>query len=487
MPGLRFKGFLSPFVHLANNWISMLGVAVVTTAAVFWIFLLPTTFHGYVQNPYLGILSYLMLPGFFIGGLVIIPIGMIWERRRERRAGRYPVMFAPLSWGNVEVRRLVILVGLLTVANMVIASQLTYQAVAYMDSVKFCGTTCHTVMQPEYTAYQNSPHSRVECVTCHIGAGASWFVRSKITGLGQVLAVALNDYPRPIPTPVRNLRPARETCEACHWPQKYATDRLEILPKYAEDENNTATKTVLMLKLGGGNNGVGIHGTHIGKGVVIRYAHSDEQRQTIPWVEYNGPNGRTVYRAQGASADPGNLPVREMDCLDCHNRPAHAYDTPDRAMDNAMFNGLISPTLPQAKKEGLQLLKASYSTREDAAARIPRALEDFYRQKYAAVYTAREKDVAAAAREVLAIWERNIFPDMKVTWGRYPLNIGHMDSPGCFRCHDDSHASAGGKKITQDCEACHKLLAVEDPAPKVLDELGITPGGNTVPSAGTGK
>jgi hypothetical protein len=439
-----------------------------------------------VQNPYFGILSYLMLPGIFIGGLILIPLGIVWERHRERHAGRYPVTFAPLSWANREVRRLVILVGVLTLANIVIASQLTYQAVAYMDSVKFCGTTCHTVMQPEFTAYQNSPHSRVECVTCHIGPGASWFVRSKVTGLGQVLAVALNNYPRPIPTPVHNLRPARETCEGCHWPQKYATDRLQIMPKYAEDENNTATKTVLMLKVGGGNNGVGIHGTHIGKGVRIRYAHSDEQRQTIPWIEYNGPAGRTVYAAPGASADPGNLPVREMDCLDCHNRPAHSYETPERAMDNAMFNGLIDPSLPRAKKQGLQLLKASYATREAAATEIPRGLDEFYRQKYAGIYAARQKDVAEAGRQILAIWERNIFPEMKVTWGRYPLNIGHMDSPGCFRCHDDSHASKDGKKVTQDCNACHTVLAVEEAAPKVLQDLGIAPGENTVPS-GHGK
>src|SRR5437868_7083412 len=299
MPGLRFRGWLSPLVHLSNNWLSMIGVAVVTSATVFWLFMLPNTLSGGVQNPYLGILSYLIVPGFFFGGLILIPIGIAWTRHREKHAGRYPSTFGPLSWANIEVRRLVILVGVLTLANLVIASQLTYQAVSYMDSVQFCGTTCHTVMQPEYTAYQNSPHSRVECVTCHIGSGASWFVRSKVTGIGQVLAVALNNYPRPIPTPVRNLRPARETCEGCHWPQKYATDRLQIMPKYAVDENNTATKTVLMLKVGGGNNGIGIHGTHIGKGVRIRYAHSDEQRQTIPWVEYNGPNGRTVYTAPG--------------------------------------------------------------------------------------------------------------------------------------------------------------------------------------------
>ena len=235
---------------------------------MFWLVLLPNTLSGGgVQNPYLGILSYLMLPGIFIGGLILIPLGIIWEPPRERHARPVSGNIRPTELGKSRTAAAVDLCRRPDSGQHRHRQSIDLPAVAYMDSVKFCGTTCHTVMKPEYTAYQNSPHSRVECVTCHIGPGASWFVRSKVTGLGQVLAVALNNYPRPIPTPVHNLRPARETCEGCHWPQKYATDRLQIMPKYAEDENNTATKTVLMLKVGGGNNGVGIHGTHIGKGV----------------------------------------------------------------------------------------------------------------------------------------------------------------------------------------------------------------------------
>jgi hypothetical protein len=477
-----FRDWLAPLVHLSNNWLSMIGVAVVTSATVFWLFLLPMTLRGEMQNPYIGMLSYLALPGFFFFGLFLIPLGIAWKRRRERRTASLPGTFGPLTWANREVRRLVVFIGVLTVANIVIASQFAYGAVNYMDTVTFCGKTCHTVMQPEYMAYQNSPHSRVECVKCHIGPGASWFVQSKLAGVGQVFAVILNNYPRPIPTPVHNLRPARETCETCHWPQKYGSDRLQIFPKYAEDEANTATKTVLMLKVGGGNNGIGIHGTHLGPGVRIRYAHSDEPRQTIPWIEYNGPGRRTVYAAAGSAADPGKLPVREMDCMDCHNRPAHSYEMPERAMDNAMFAGLIAPLLPNAKKKGLELLKASYATREAAATQIPRGMEDFYRQNYPEIYAQRQKEVAAAGRQVLAIWDRNIFPAMNVTWGAYPLNIGHTDFPGCFRCHDDSHTSVDGRKVTQDCGACHSVLAVEEAAPKILQDLGMAPGDNTVPS-----
>jgi hypothetical protein len=330
-------------------------------------------------------------------------------------------------------------------------------------------------MEPEFTAFQNSPHSKVECVNCHIGAGASWFVRSKLSGVGQVWAVAVHSYPRPIPTPVHNLRPARETCETCHWPQKYGEDRLRVLPKYAEDEANTLTKTVLLMKVGGGNHGAGIHGTHLGPGVRIRYAHSDEGRQTIPWVEYSDANtGRkTTYMAAGAKPDPAGMPVREMDCMDCHNRPSHSYQLPERAVDEAMYSGAISTALPLARKASLELLKKPYRSRAEAAMEIPAAFEKHYRDVYPAVYSRLQAEVARSGQGVLAVYNRNIFPDMNVTWGIYPINIGHTDFPGCFRCHDDSHTSADKKTISQDCSACHNVLAVDEPDPKILTDLGI--------------
>lgn len=471
----RGKGWLSPLIHLSNNWISLLGVVLVTTATIFWLFLLPVTLRGDTQNPYVGILAFLLLPGPFFVGLAMIPLGMWLQRKREGRGGIYPPGFPPLTWENHDLRKLVYFVGATTVLNIVIASQLSYGAVSYMDTTTFCGLTCHTVMQPEYTAYQNSPHSNVECVKCHIGPGAGWFVKSKMSGMGQVFAVTFNTYPRPIPTPVHNLRPARETCEACHWPQKYGEDRIKIVHKFAEDEANSQTETVLLMKIGGGNRGIGIHGTHLGKGTSIRYAHSDEGRQTIPWVEYNVNGKRTVYATADAKPEgAANGPIREMDCMDCHNRPSHAYDLPDRGLDKAMSAGQISTALPFAKKAALQILKGSYKTREEAASAIPAAFEKYYRDTYPAVWGQRQAEVTASAKEVLAVWNRNIFPEMNVTWGKYPINIGHTDFPGCFRCHDGSHAAKGGDTISQDCNACHNLLSMDEANPKILTDLGIT-------------
>ena len=471
----RREGWLSPLIHLSNNWISLAGVVLVTTTTVFWLFLLPTTLRGQTENPYFGILAFLVIPGPFFVGLFLIPLGIWRKRRREGRTGIPPIDAHGVRWSNPEVRRLAYFVGVTTVLNIAIASQLSYGAVNYMDTVTFCGETCHNVMQPEYTAYRDSPHSRVDCVKCHIGPGAGWFVRSKLSGVGQVFAVAFNTYPRPIPTPVRNLRPARETCEACHWPQKYGEDRLRVISSFADDEANTETKTVLLIKIGGGNSGIGIHGTHLGPGVRIRYGHSDQARQNIPWVQYNTPGGKSVeYATPDAKPGGAGLDIREMDCMDCHNRPSHTFEMPERAVDRALSAGLIQPSLPFAKKEAVEILKVKYASREDAARRIPEAFAAFYRRNYPQVWSARQAQVIAAGAEALAIYDRNIFPDMNVTWGRYPNNIGHEDFPGCWRCHDSNHTAKSGAAITQDCSACHNLLATDEADPKVLKDLGIT-------------
>jgi hypothetical protein len=416
---------------------------------------------------------FLGLPAPFFAGLIMIPLGIWLKHRREGRAGIYPSDFPTPSWGNFELRKLTYFFGATTFLNLAIASQLTYGAINYMDGVTFCGQTCHTVMQPEYTAYQNSPHSRVECVKCHIGPGAGWFVKSKLSGVGQVIAVTFHTYPTPIPTPVHNLRPARETCEQCHWPQKYGEDRLKVIPKYASDETNTLTKTVLLMKIGGGNKGIGIHGTHLGPGVTISYGHSDEARQNIPWVKYDNNGKVTEYATSDAKPDGAGLTIRTMDCMDCHNRPAHSYDLPERGVDKAMNNGLISATLPFAKKKAVEILNVPYLSRDEAAEKIPAAFAKYYQDSYPAIWAQRQAEVTASGKEVLAVYDRNIFPEMKVTWGAYPMNIGHEDFPGCFRCHDGSHSSKSGDAITQDCNACHNLLATDEANPKVLTDLGI--------------
>jgi hypothetical protein len=345
-----------------------------------------------------------------------------------------------------------------------------------MESVQFCGQTCH-VMTPEFRAHAVSPHAKVQCVECHVGEGAHGWLKSKAAGTRQLVEVMFNTYPRPIPSAIEadRLVPARETCETCHWTEKFAATRLRVIPTFAEDEANTASQTVLMMMVGGSLTR-GIHGSHFGPGVEIHYSASDKKRQKIPWVEYRDTRkGETrAYVAADATADTiKDLPRYQMQCVDCHNRPTHSFELPDRAVDNAMALGQMPATLPFLKKKSVELLKTEYASNDEAATRIPSELTAYYRRDYPAIASERAADVAAAATRLVGIYNTNVFPDLGVSWGLYPNNLGHQAFPGCFRCHDEEHKTAAGKTITQDCGACHEAVAMDESSPEVLKTLGL--------------
>jgi nitrate/TMAO reductase-like tetraheme cytochrome c subunit len=475
-----FRNWIRLIYFLGQNPTSLTGAVLTTSSALTLIaffvyeFLLAGPVH-----PYIGILIFLILPGVFVLGLMLIPAG-IWLRRRKLIArGDLPAEYPKVDFGQPMVRQGFLLVAIATGLNVLIAGTASYRAVGYMDTTQFCGQTCHTVMTPEFTAYQNSPHSNVNCVECHIGPGAGWFVRSKLSGVRQVFAVTFHTYSRPIPSPVKYLRPARETCEHCHWPQRFTGDKLLTKTKYKDDEKNTAQTTVLVMKIGGRTwqGSVGIHGRHLDTGSRIRYISIDAQRQVIPVVYYTDDAGKTVeFVSSDVKATPQQLAAgehRAMDCVDCHNRPTHAFEMPDGAVDKRIAEGLISPQLPFIKKKALELLKAQYPDQETARQRIISELSNFYRASYPQVYQEQPTLVKQSAEQVAAIYTRNVFPSMRLTWGTHPNNLGHNDFPGCFRCHDGSHTSADGQTISNDCSACHSLLAMDEENPKVLTDLGF--------------
>ncbi len=476
----QFREWLQPIYFLGQNPITLTGAVITTSTALatvaFWFY---DIFLPGPPHPYIGLLVFLILPGIFVLGLLLIPLG-IWLRRRSLVAsGNLPGIYPAVDLGLPVVRRTLEWVTAATLLNLLIIGTASYRGVQYMDSTSFCGTTCHTVMAPEYAAYQNSPHSRVECVECHIGPGAGWFVRSKLSGLRQVVAVTLHTYSRPIPSPVKYLRPARETCEQCHWPQRFTGDKFLVNTSYKDNEKNTPQTDVLLLKVGGRTyqGSVGIHGRHLADTTRIRYISTDPERQTIPVVYYTDDQGKTTeYISTDTKPTQQQLDKgehRTMDCVDCHNRPTHTFDLPENAVDKQMSTGRISPELPFIKKKAVELLKVNYPTRDVARQNIAAELNNFYRTNYPDIYQTRRTLVQQAGDEVANIYLRNIFPDMHVTWGVHPNNLGHNDSPGCFRCHDGSHTSADGKTITNDCSACHNLLAVGEENPKVLGDLGM--------------
>jgi len=464
-----FKNFMASITRSA---VSIGGTALAVASLVLISSLFVMELIGFQGGPYLGILTFLILPMFFVIGLILIPIGAVLGRRKARRMpGGAGITLLPIFDLNVSKTRrwLLILLGA-TMLNVVVLASATYKGVEVMESVEFCGMACHSAMEPEHTAHQRSAHSRVKCAECHIGPGANWFVKSKLDGAWQLVAVALDLYPRPIPTPLHDLRPARETCEQCHWPTKFVGDKLTITKSYEDDEINTELTTALLLKVGGtgATNSSGIH-WHVNPEVSIRY-RSDETREEIYEVEFTDADGSVTEYSDRRAPEEGGI-WRSMDCVDCHNRPSHIFQAPDREIDRAMSDGLIDRSLPFVKRESLRIIDSEYPSHEEARTVITGELERFYAENYPEVSAERSDDINAAAQTLGDIYAVNVFPQMNVLWNTYPNHIGHQTSPGCFRCHARSMRTAERVEIRNDCDVCHVVLANREENPQILTGL----------------
>jgi nitrate/TMAO reductase-like tetraheme cytochrome c subunit len=461
------------FATLTRNLLGLVGVVLAGVAAVLIVLLAAFGAVGAHGGSFLAILTFLVLPGVLVAGLVLIPVGLWWQHRGERVAaarGGGPPSLPVIDLNRPTTRGALIVALLLGLAALVILAGAGYKGVEVLESTEFCGQACHVSMQPEATAHMRSPHANVACVHCHVGPGASAFVKSKINGLRELVEVVFDSYARPIPTPIHTLRPAPEVCEECHWPTKFVGDKLVIRSHYGEDEANSPTKTVLMLHVGGqvGKAASGIH-WHVGKGVSIRYL-SDHARETIYTVELTAADG-SVKTFKTAAAPPVDAEWRTMDCIDCHNRPSHVYREPANEIDAALADGRIDTSLPYVKREGLRVLKADYASESQARAAIQKDIEGFYRAEYPAITAERAAAVTQAGKALGDIWSWNVFPLMKVTWNTYPNHIGHQQSPGCQRCHDNKHLTETSEKISKKCDTCHNVIAENEAAPEVLKAL----------------
>lgn len=475
MPLRRLKeDWLQPFFFYGNNPLSLIGGALTSAAAFvligFWV--VSIFGHSGSANPYIGIVLDLFLPGLFIIGLVLIPIGIWLHRRRLIAAGQVPATYPTIDLRNAAFRHGIEVVVIATFINFVIVGTATYRGVSYMDSPNFCGQSCH-VMAPQWAAYQESPHSHVECVQCHVGSGFNSYVHAKINGTKQLVEVTFHDWPTPIRANLNTLRPARETCEACHSPTRFVGEKLLVKTTFGDDQKNSMTRTVLVLHLGGVDSvsqRSGIHGHHLND---FEYVATDNTLQTIIAVTATNPDGSKTEYVSSDAKGPIHGVRRTMDCIDCHNQATHVFQTAEDAIDEAMLDGTPDPSLPFVHKEGLQLIQAAYASQAEAGQKITSGLEGFYRNQYPQVWSSQRAQIDASAKRLVAIYDRNVFPSMKVTWGTYPNNIGHMAYPGCFRCHDGSHTSKDGKTLSNDCSLCHNLLATDETNPNVLNDLQL--------------
>ena len=446
-----------------RNWVSLAGVAlaIVSLANIFLFVLIDAI--ATKASPYIGILAYMVAPGFLVLGLLLMLVGVMIERRKKVA----PTEFYPrLDLNDPAQRSAVISFTTFLVVFVVVSTAGSYKAYEFTESVSFCGQLCHTVMSPEYTAYQLSPHARVACADCHVGPGATWFVKSKLSGSRQVFAAIFNTFPRPIPSPVKNLRPAQETCEQCHWPKKFYGGQLKVFSHYANDEKNTLRQIRMLIKTGGGDPATGapegIH-WHMNIANKIDFVAADEKHQIIPYVRVEDQQGRvTEYYAKDSTLSKDQIAKAErhhMDCVACHNRPTHIYVPPDQAVDQSLLARRLDVSLPFLKQQSVTVLTATYATTDAAMHGIASGLQGFYESKYPDVAKTKQLEIRNAVTEVQQIFKRTTFPEMKLNWQTHPNNLGHYYYNGCFRCHDGQHVSSDGKVVSKDCNQCHTLMS----------------------------
>ncbi|MBU8871958.1 MAG: NapC/NirT family cytochrome c, partial [Gemmatimonadales bacterium] len=449
-----------------------MGVALATSAFLLFVFMELLRITGILTNSYIGLISYMALPALFILGLILVPISW-WQFKRATGRTTEELLSQRFPDDMTRAKRmgssLLATIALLTVVNILFLGVGGARMLHFMDQPVFCGTACHPIMEPEWVAYQNSPHANVHCVECHVGEGATALLDAKLNGLWQVVSSTFDLYEKPIPTPVHQLRPARETCEKCHWPDKFYGDRIKAFTSFAFDEESTPSHTTLALKVGAGaGDNTGTIHWHVAAENEIRYRAADEKRQVMDWVEVR--RGDYFHRYTNSKLDektilhpvePKHDQVLSMDCMDCHNRATHIYLDPEDAVDIAMVDGRIPVSLPFAKRAALEALTGEYPDQEAAMRGIENSVRGFYLRDLDDSISALSPEADQMVETLQTIYNQNIFFPMNVGWNTYPTHLGHRNGSGCFRCHTPDMVDEEGVAIPYDCTLCHSILAMD--------------------------
>jgi hypothetical protein len=452
------------FAGYAWNLISLAGMILALTAAGLIIAFLSYQAMTGTEQPYLGLMTYFLFPGMLIFGLALVPLGAFIVREKKRRAVVEETIppFPRVDFNDPHKRHLFIFFLVASVGFVLIVSIASLKGFEFTESTTFCGELCHVVMEPEHVAWSNSPHAKVKCVECHVGPGAAWYVKAKISGMRQLYAVVFHTYPSTIQTPIENLRPARDTCEQCHWPEKFYYGRQKVFYHYAPNEQNSPREINMMINIGGDPNTKYSKGIHWHIGTEVNYIATDKKRIDIPYVSVKNRDGSVtefVSTEKPLTKDEiAKHEKRRMDCLDCHNRPAHIYRAPGVEVDDSLAHKRIDITLPFIKRVAVEVLTRPYKTKEEGKATIAKELPAYYAAKYPALAQSKDAQIKQAVTVVEDIYERNFFPSMHINWNTYPNFIGHFYTPGCFRCHDGKHKAADGRVISKDCDMCHSVL-----------------------------
>jgi len=446
------------------NPISLIGAVIAVFNTGFIVFLSVIEAFSRRVHPYADLVIWLILPALILLGVVLIIIGIKRERRKERAGAQVERRFLAVDFSDPKHRRtvVVLLTGFLLLSLLyAFAGYKTYE---FTESKTFCGMMCHRVMGPEFRSHAYSVHAEIGCVDCHVGPGLQYFLLYKLRGTKELFDLIFDRYPRPIPTPIKDLRPSQEVCEHCHGPKYQINQKLENRTYFLSDKKNTRRTINLLLRMGKTEvtteQPPKMH-WHSSTTQEIVYA-SDGNRNEIPWIRVKRLDGKErVYRsteAKMSDAEVARAEKRRMDCVDCHNRPGHPYNPPSVILNALLAVQLVDPDLPEIKRVAVEALDFEYASRDDAQKRIETSIRDFYKTTYPALSSNKESAIVAAIGAIQSAYARNYDPSMKVSWKNFPNNQGHRFSAGCFRCHDGKHRSDDGAVLSRDCSLCHLLI-----------------------------
>jgi nitrate/TMAO reductase-like tetraheme cytochrome c subunit len=449
------------------NWLSLTGFIVTANSMILILILYLNSVLSVQTNAYLNLYIYLILPVFLALGLLLIPIGVLLNIRKRKAANLQNEPWPVIDLNNRQDWAIVVRIFIITTIFLATTAMGSYHAFEYTQSNEFCGKLCHKVEEPEYITYLHSPHARVTCVGCHVGQGTHWYIKSKLAVLYQVYSVIFNTYPRPIPTPIHNLRPERETCEGCHWPEKFYSRKLRVQRSYLADSANTEWNLSLLMKIGPESKSIGnsesIH-WHINKNFRIEYVSVTRNRESIPWVKLTNLKTGEV-KIFNDEENPLDAKIRDtldkhtMDCMDCHNRASHQFKSAPDYIDNAFVTGLLPKNLPFFKEAAMKALKMPFQDKDIAMHDIRESILNYYSEKHPEVLKSDKQRLIAAIAVIREEYNLNAFPFMRADASKYPNHIGHLESKGCFRCHSDRHKTAKGETISRNCEICHTIIA----------------------------
>ncbi len=443
--------------RILQNWIGLAGGVLAASAIFAFIFLFAIDIFARQSNPYMGILAYVVAPAFFFMGVGLIALGYILQRRHRKKTRGEPIpLVLSINLTNKRHRRILGVFVFGAIGFLLLTAFGSYQSYHVTETVGFCGEACHVPMEPQFVTYQHSHHASVQCAECHVGPGATAYLKTKVNGVKQLYHATLGDFQRPIRLTERDKRPTEETCGNCHWRERFIGNLEKTRHHFLADETNTPFSVRLLVNVGGGDPVTGpVTGSHWHTNLAnkVEFITTDESESQIPWIRLTEADGKTtVFKTPEFTGNPTDHPILTMDCMDCHNRPAHRFDSPNDAVDLALLSKRIDPTIPWVKKNAVDALSRIYPDRSNAKQEIETYLTSQYPD---------DPRTPALVSQVQSIYQLNFFPEMKADWRAYPDQAGHKDSAGCFRCHDGNHvAETDGRPLKgSECSSCHVILA----------------------------